>query len=106
MCPEILLITGEFNFHLDDIADEDSRKCIEVLETFGLIQHVKFPTHVSNHILDLIITRSSSDVIIGEIQASFFLSDHCFVAVPFFKEFSLVGGGGGGKTGKKAERKI
>ena len=74
MCPEILLITGDFNFHLDDIADEDSRKFIEVLETFGLIQHVKFPTHVSNHILDLIITRSSS-----EIQASFFLSDHCFV---------------------------
>ena len=79
MCPEILLITGDFNFHLDDIADEDSRKFIEVLETFGLIQHVKFPTHISNHILDLIITRSSSDVIIGEIQASFFPSDHCFV---------------------------
>jgi hypothetical protein len=46
MCPEILLITGDFNFHLYDIADEDSRKFIEVLETFGLIQHVKFPTHI------------------------------------------------------------
>jgi hypothetical protein len=59
--------------------DEDSRKFIEVRETFGLIQHVMFPTHVSNNILDLIVTRTYSDIIIGEIQASFFLSDHCFV---------------------------
>ncbi len=37
------------------------------------------PPHVSNHILDIIVTRSSSDIIIGEIQASLFLSDHCFL---------------------------
>ncbi len=78
MCPEILLIAGDFNFG-DDLADDDSRKFIEVLETFGLIQHVMVPIHVCNHILDIIVTRSSSDVIISEIQASLFLSDHCFL---------------------------
>ena len=76
MCPEILLIAGDLNFHLDDLADDDSMKFIEVLETFGLIQHVMVPTHVSNHILDIIVTRSSSDIIISEIQASLFLFDH------------------------------
>ena len=79
MCPEILLIAGDFNFHLDDLADDDSRKFIEVLETFGLMQHVIVPTRVSNHVLDITVTRSSSDVIISEIQASLFLSDHCFL---------------------------
>ena len=79
MCPEILLIAGDFNFHLDDLADDDSRKFVEFLETFGLTQHVMVPPHVSNHILDIIVTRSSSDIIIGEIKASLFLSDHCFL---------------------------
>ncbi len=37
------------------------------------------PTRVSNHILDIIVTRSSSDIIISEIQPSLFLSDHCFL---------------------------
>ncbi len=84
MCPEILLIAGDFNFHLDDLTNDDSRKFNEVLETFGLIQYVMVPTHVSNHILDIIVTRSSSDIIISEIQPSLFLSDHCFLECNLF----------------------
>ena len=36
-------------------------------------------THVSNHILDIVVTWSSSDIIISEIQASLLLLDHCFL---------------------------
>ena len=36
-------------------------------------------THRSHHILDLIITRSSRDITINEVQSTLFLSDHCFV---------------------------
>ena len=79
MCPEILLIAGYFDFHLDDLADDDSRKFIEVLETFRLIEHVMVLTYVSNHILDINVTRSSSDIKISEIQASLFLFDFCFL---------------------------
>ena len=34
----------------------------EMLETFGLKQHVSTPTHSPNHILDLLITRSTTNI--------------------------------------------
>ena len=40
LCPEILLITGDFNFHLDDTVNRNTIKFYEMLETFGLKQHV------------------------------------------------------------------
>ena len=84
LCPEILLITGDFNFHLDDTINSNTInsntiKFNEMLETFGLKQHVSIPTHLSNHILDLLITRSTTDINISSIESTLFLSDHCFV---------------------------
>ena len=64
MRPEILLITGDFNFHMGERENHDMNKFLEILETFGLTQHVMVSTHPSHHILDLIITRSSRDIII------------------------------------------
>ena len=74
-----LLITGDFNFHLDDTVNRNTIKFNEMLETFGLKQHVCTPTHSSNHTLDLLISRSTSDINILSIESTFFLSDHCFV---------------------------
>lgn len=79
MAPEILLITGDFNFHLDCPSDNDAKKFSDLLETFGLVQHVNVPTHTSGHILDLIITRSNNDIIISSPCTSLVLSDHSFV---------------------------
>lgn len=79
MCSEVLLITGDFNFHLDDSSDGDAKKFIDLLETFGLIQHVMVPTHTSDHILDLLISRASNDINIRSVQTTFYISDHCFV---------------------------
>ena len=59
LSPEILFISGDFNFHIDDMANTNTMKFNEMLETFGLKQHVSKPTHSSNHILDLLITRST-----------------------------------------------
>ena len=74
MCPEILVITGDFNFHLDDST------FTELLETFGLLQHISLPTHVSGHTLDLLITRSSNDICICSTNfSSLRISDHYFV---------------------------
>ena len=44
-----------------------------------LIQHVKSPTHIMGHILDLIITHSSDNIIKGTPSPDSFLSDHCSV---------------------------
>ena len=57
-CPEVLVISGDFNFHLDDLCDNDTKKFMDLLETFRLSQHVSGPTHLSGHTLDLIITPS------------------------------------------------
>lgn len=79
MCPEPLVIAGDFNFHMDLMHSKDAETFNELLETFGLSQHVLVPTHIFGHILDLIITRSTNDLILGPINATFRLSDHFLV---------------------------
>ena len=80
MCPGILVITGDFNFHLDDPTNSDANTFTELLETFGLLQHISLPTHVSGHTLDLLITRSSNDISICSTNVSSLrISDHYFV---------------------------
>ena len=78
MSPETLVIAGDFNFHLDCPSDNNANKFIELLETFGLCQHINVPTHSSGHTLDLIITRTNQDII-TEPATTIFLSDHLFV---------------------------
>lgn len=79
MCSEILLIAGDFNFHLDNQQDNDTKRFQNILHTFGLTQHVSVPTHRSGHILDLVITRSSNDLIVDTPQAGLAISDHFFI---------------------------
>ena len=78
LCPEVLLVSGDFNFHLDDPGDADARKVMELMDTFGLLQHITTPMHVSGHILDLIISRSSNDINVFPPKSKYFISDHCF----------------------------
>ena len=54
MCPEILIITGDFSFHQNYSTNSDANTSTELLETFGLLQYISLPTHVSGHILDLV----------------------------------------------------
>ena len=58
MCPKVLVISGDFNLHLDDLRDNDTKKFMDLLETSSLLQHVSGPTHLSGHTLDLIVNRS------------------------------------------------
>ena len=46
---EPLLITGDFNFHVDDCLDKDAAKFKDLLLEFGLQQHVNVPTHRDRH---------------------------------------------------------
>ena len=66
---ERLLISGDFNLHIESSEDTNAKKFCELLETFGLIQHVAF----------LIISRSINDVIITELESTLALSDHSFI---------------------------
>ena len=45
--------------------DSDTKEFMDLLETFSLSKHVSGPTHLSGHTLDLIITRSSDDIVLA-----------------------------------------
>lgn len=76
LCPEKLIISGDFNIHLDDTSNSDTINFNELLQTFGLLQHVFIPTHASGHTLDPIISRSSNDLTVGTARAIYRISDH------------------------------
>ena len=82
MCPEPLVIARYFNFHFDDMFNRETKKFLELLETFILTQHVFGSTHSSSHTLDLIVTRSSNDIISARPQVTLLISDHYFISCP------------------------
>ena len=44
-----LLLTGDFNFHVDDRTDSLASRFLDLLDSHNLIQHVSGPTHEDNH---------------------------------------------------------
>ena len=75
---EPLLITGDFNFHVDDCSDKDAAKFKDLLLEFEL-QHVNVPAHRDGHTLDLFITRMSDNTTLDDPVASYYISDHTFL---------------------------
>jgi hypothetical protein len=77
-----LIICGDFNIHVDDLANAASHRLLDLLDAFGLVQHVTGPTQVGHHTLDLIITRADwapSDV---QVNPPAF-SDHSLIICSF-----------------------
>ena len=54
---EPVIIMGDFNLHVDDPSDTEAKKVCDMLDSLGLEQHVKHPTHIQGHTLELVITR-------------------------------------------------
>lgn len=63
ICQEQLLISGDFNIHLDYAVDTNAIKLMDLLESYGLQQHVTSPTRKRDHTHDLIITRQSDQLL-------------------------------------------
>ena len=72
-----LILTGDFNIHMDNPENPDTIIFNGFLESFGLTNFVGFPTHQSNHTIELMITHHSS--IIKLVRQGEFFSDHCFI---------------------------
>ena len=73
---EPLLITGDFNIHVDDARDSDATRFLDLLASMGLEQHVDKPTHISGHTLDLMITPCSDTLIGIKPRTDYLFSDH------------------------------
>lgn len=61
--PHEFIITGDFNFHVDDKNDSNAMKFLQTLEDHNLTQHISTATHIRGHTLDLFITRSESNLL-------------------------------------------
>ena len=78
--PGRLVILGDLNFHVDNAADSNAKKFLDLLNLLNFSQHVTSITHKAGHTLDLVITRDS-EAVIDNVTISDFLSDHALVLV-------------------------
>uniref|UniRef100_A0A8C6WDV8 Reverse transcriptase domain-containing protein n=1 Tax=Neogobius melanostomus TaxID=47308 RepID=A0A8C6WDV8_9GOBI len=71
---DCLVISGDFNVHVDVTNDRHAKELNAVLEMFGLTQHVSEVTHNKGHTLDLVITKGVNISNVNVVDAA--LSDH------------------------------
>ena len=74
-----LIMLGDFNIHMDKPEHPDTVTFNDFLESFDLFNYTTFPTHLSRHTLDLVITNSHG--LIKSIEQGHYLSDHCFIDI-------------------------
>ncbi|XP_072016855.1 uncharacterized protein [Amphiura filiformis] len=82
--PLPLVITGDFNIHVNVPDDVDAKLFLNVLSATGLEQHVTFPTHIHGNTLDLLITRISDPPVFSNLHGVDGLSDHYVVKCNLF----------------------
>ena len=79
-----IVITGDFNIHMDEPNDSCTKQFSTLLSSLGLIQHVSVPTHERGHTLDLLITTSQPLVNPTDIcSLPFSPSDHSPIVTTF-----------------------
>ena len=79
LTPEPLIITGDFNIHVNDTNDSDACEFLDLLASLCLKQHVIGPTHEGGHTLDLVIIRQYDQVIKSAPMIDRFISDRAAV---------------------------
>ncbi len=83
-----LLILGDFNIHVDDNACSIGCKFLATLDSFGLCQHFSTPTHVSGHLLDLVLSRLADNFVMHCYTSD--LISYYFAVHTSFKVHRLV----------------
>ncbi len=69
-----ILITGDFNLHVDDTSDAISREFLNLLNCLDFKQHITQPTHNRGHTLDLVISHGLSIGVSSVVDLA--VSDH------------------------------
>ena len=63
LCSNEIILTGDLNFHLDNISCNNTLIFNSMLDEFGLSQKIKESTHVAGHTLDVLIVRVESEIL-------------------------------------------
>lgn len=71
---DCILISGDFNIHVDNMANSLAIQFTELLSSFEFTQHMSVPTHSHGHTLDLVISKGLDVSINGTLDVGF--SDH------------------------------
>ena len=74
------MILRDLNFHVDNAADSNAKKFLDLLDLLNFSQHVTSITHKAGHTLELVITRDS-EAVIDNVTVSDLLSHHALVLV-------------------------
>ena len=70
-----ILLAGDINIHMD--TDEYfTNKFKDILDTFNIVQHVKFPTHIQGHTLAIIATFGESPCVTDVEANEYDISHH------------------------------
>ena len=80
-----VLITGDFNFHMENAEDSHATELKLLLTSFNLTQHVTQETHRRGGLLDLVITRAGDSCILSVNVEDHGFPDH----FPVFIETTL-----------------
>ena len=70
-----LVLLGDFNLHINELADPNADTFQDLLECFNLKTNIFFPMHTSNNTLDLAL-NASDGMTVKTFQQGEFLSDH------------------------------
>ena len=52
-----IIISGDFNLHVENLKNHHAREFIDILDPFGLKQNNMEDTYINGHTLDLVITK-------------------------------------------------
>ena len=73
-----LILTGDFNIHMDKPHLSETVLFNDLLESFNLANKVAFSTHLSQHTIDLMLFETQSTIVSGIRQGHLF-SNHYFI---------------------------
>ena len=72
-----LVLMGDFNFLVENHENyQHAQQLLSLIDAFCLIQHVRQPTHLHGHTLDLIISRFSITIVHEVTVENPMISDH------------------------------
>ena len=81
----MLLVVGDFNYHVEDTSYNEACSFTNLIESFGFIQHVADSTHRSGHTLDIVLSRSHDSLVLQTRSIDHGFPDH----FPVFTYLSL-----------------
>ena len=75
-----VVITGDFNIHINNQDNNnDALIFLDMITAMGLHVHNRFPTHRQGNTLDLIMSKSISELKVMICHPGSFMLDHCLV---------------------------